>query len=208
MAPPKPPPWLLVASVAVFVITLAFMMLLVTLATVFDKQVPPNSRFLVVIVLALGAGFGAAGMGGSAAANGSIPIPGVQNHPVAVSVTGGIAVMFIVLLLRDVIVPPGEAGPDLKLEALSGEVTSATPPRVMVTATFDGFSVGPGRRVLLTLCADASCRRALRSDRVDDPRRGTMTVFVSRPQADVQAGYLVLEGGADRRTGTSIPISW
>jgi len=208
MAPTKPPPWLLVASVVVFAITLAFMMLLAMLATVGNKQVPSDSRFLVVIVLALGAGFGAAGMGGTAAARGSIPIPGSQNHPVAVSVTGGIAVMIVVLLLRDVIVPPGQTGPDLTLDSLSGVVTSATPPRVMVTATFDGFSVSPGRRVLLALCADASCRRVLRADRIDDPRHGTMTVFVSSPQATVQAGYLVLEGGADRRTGGPLSISW
>src|SRR5262245_1742041 len=106
MAPSKTPPWLLAASVVTLVVTLVFMMLLVVMATLLEKQVPSNSRFLVVIVLALGAGFGAAGLGGEITARGHLPISGNQGQVIAVSAAGGIALFVIVLLMRDLIIPP------------------------------------------------------------------------------------------------------
>ncbi|CAN5774981.1 hypothetical protein BH18ACI5_BH18ACI5_06610 [soil metagenome] len=182
----RPPRWLMPASFAVLGITLGFMMLLVLLAT-FDKQVPTGSRYLVVIVLALGAAFGIGGLGGEAAVRGKIPLPGAQQHPLAVSVTGGVAVMIIVLLLRDVIVPRDSSEPDLTLSALKGVVTSADPPRVMLTAAFEGFSVTGGDRLTLALCKDDGCLSVLQTARIDQPTQGNMVIFVAAARSSVQA---------------------
>lgn len=209
MAPNQTPRWLMPAAFTVLALTLSFMMLLVLLAT-FDKQVPSGSRYLVVIVLAIGAAFGLGGLGGEAAVRGNIPIPGAQNHPLAVSVTGGVAVLILVLLLRDVIVPPEPRGPDLTLEALKGLATSDTPPRVMVTAKFDGFSIVAGERLSLVLCKDPGCGSVLQAARVDDPRRGNMVVFLSAARESVPAGRLVLENSqtGDTLRGKPVATSW
>ena len=45
------------------------------LLSVFGKQVPCESRFLVVIVLAFGAALASSFLGGTAAAKGKLPIP-------------------------------------------------------------------------------------------------------------------------------------
>src|SRR5687767_823650 len=134
----RTPSWLLIASASVLVLTLAFMMVLVLLA-VNGQEVPRGSRFLIVIVFALGAAFGSAGLGGYAAAEGKLPFPGAENHPLAISATGGIAVLAIVLLLGDRIVPRVDADQDrtdLRLQKLSGSVVSTDPTRIMIEAGF------------------------------------------------------------------------
>jgi len=78
-------------------VLLFFMCLLVL--SIFGKQVPCDSRFLVVVVLAFGAALSASFLGGAAAAQGSIPIPFAQTKPVHFSVAGGIAVLLIFLLV-------------------------------------------------------------------------------------------------------------
>lgn len=78
-------------------ITLFFFMLLV-LAAVIGYDVPPDSRFLVIVVLALGAAMSAAFLGGTAAIHGKLPFPAMRDNPIIFSTAGGIAVLLIVLL--------------------------------------------------------------------------------------------------------------
>lgn len=94
----KTPPWFPVAGVVLAGATLFFFMGLV-IAGVAQHEVPADSRFLVVCVLALGAALGGSFLGGSAAAKGEIPLPFAKNHPVAFTASGGIAVLIIVLIL-------------------------------------------------------------------------------------------------------------
>ena len=209
MALTKTPPWLLAASVTTLVVTLLFMMALVVLSA-FGKQVPNDSRFLIVIVLALGAGFGAAGLGGEITARGQVPIPGLQNHVVAISAAGGVALFVIVLLLRDSIVPAHGSIPDLSLKSVTAQETATEPPRMLVTASFDGLQSGPDARVLLSLCKDLECRQVLRTDRVDDPRQGSMIVFVAGSRDTLRAARLELEDVVtkERRTGSATSVTW
>jgi Fic family protein len=78
--------------------TLLFFMGLILLST-FGHSVPKDSRFLVVIVLALTGGLSAGALGGNASARGTIPLPGANEHPLTVALTGGIAVLVILLIL-------------------------------------------------------------------------------------------------------------
>jgi hypothetical protein len=55
-------------------------------------------RFLVVVVFALGCALAVAFLGGDAAASGKIPFFG-SDTPLAISATGGIAALVIVLVL-------------------------------------------------------------------------------------------------------------
>jgi hypothetical protein len=92
------PNWVKVFGAVDLGVTLLFFMILVVTA-IAGHEVPPGSRFLVVIVLALGLSIGSAFLGGAAAVEGRVPIPFAKNHPLAVSLTGGIAVFVIVLLI-------------------------------------------------------------------------------------------------------------
>ena len=122
--------------------------------------------------------------------------------------------MFMVLLLRDQIVPPATSQnsppASLQLESLVGQSTNAEPPRVMLTARFDGFNVADTDRVLLALCADEQCVATVRRDRIDDPTEGRMVVFVQSLPAGIQAGQLILERGSGREvvTGPPVAVKW
>ena len=78
--------------------TVLFFMSLILLS-IFGHPVPKDGRFLVVIVLALSGGFSAASLGGNASARGAIPFPGVKEHPLTIALTGGIAVVVILLII-------------------------------------------------------------------------------------------------------------
>lgn len=93
----KVPGWFLPAGFVTGVLTLLFFMSLVLLS-VGGHEVPPGSRFLVVAVLAFGCALSAAFIGGQAATKGKIPFFGDKN-PLAISATGGIAVLIIVMAL-------------------------------------------------------------------------------------------------------------
>ena len=60
---------------------------------------PGNAKYLIVIVLALSGGLSTAFLGGSASARGSIPLPHAQEHPIRYAITGGIAVLVLLLIL-------------------------------------------------------------------------------------------------------------
>jgi hypothetical protein len=67
-------------------------------ASVFGHEIPSGSRFLVVAVLALGCALSATFLGGEAVASGKVPFFG-NAHPLAISATGGIALLVIILVL-------------------------------------------------------------------------------------------------------------
>lgn len=69
------------------------------IASLFDRQVPIQARFLVVAVLAFGSALSASFLGGAAAAEGKVPIPGIGHNALIVSSTGGVAVLVIVALV-------------------------------------------------------------------------------------------------------------
>jgi hypothetical protein len=91
------PSWFQAAGFICGAFTLLFFMALVV-GSIFGHVVPTSSKFLVVIVFSLGCSLAAAFLGGDAAASGNIPFISKDN-PLAVSATGGIAVLIIVLLL-------------------------------------------------------------------------------------------------------------
>lgn len=69
-----------------------------------DKQVPLESRFLVISILAFTAGAGAGFLGGGANARGNLDVP-ILNTPIKVGLTGGIAVMVIIFILGSYLYP-------------------------------------------------------------------------------------------------------
>jgi hypothetical protein len=93
----KIPPWFQTAGFVTGVLTLLFFMSLVIVG-ILGHEVPSGSKFLVVAALALGCALSAAFLGGHAAATGKIPFFG-NAHPLAISTTGGVAILVIVLVL-------------------------------------------------------------------------------------------------------------
>jgi hypothetical protein len=96
---PEPLPiWIPKAGAAFGAATLLFLMALVV-AALFGHQIPTESRFLVVIALSFGAAMSAGFLGGTAAAKGTIPLPGPFKNTIAASTTGGVAVLVIGLAI-------------------------------------------------------------------------------------------------------------
>ena len=91
------PPWFQRAGFVVGTITLLFFMFLVV-AGISGHGVPLESRFPVVAVLALGCALATTFLGGEAVATGKIPFFS-NAHPLAISTSGGVAVLVIVLVL-------------------------------------------------------------------------------------------------------------
>jgi len=94
---PVAPLWVVKLGAAFGGLVLLFFMVLVIITTLV-RPVPCDSRFLVVVVLALGAALSASFLGGDAAAKGHLPIPFAKSHPIQFSAVGGVAVLLIVLL--------------------------------------------------------------------------------------------------------------
>ena len=110
--PPNPssiPPWLAKAGAFFGGVTLLFFMGLIGVS-ILHFEVPPSATPLVIIVVALSMALSLAFIGGSAAAEGKIPIPYVKDNPVGFSVSGGIAVFVIVLVISFWLfgTPPGK----------------------------------------------------------------------------------------------------
>jgi hypothetical protein len=96
--PQSAPKWVAVAAAVFGGITLLFFIGL-TLASLFNFEVPAESRFLVLVVLSFGAATSAGFLGGAATARGKIPLPGTLKNTFAVSTAGGVAVLLILLLV-------------------------------------------------------------------------------------------------------------
>ncbi|HEX3525564.1 MAG TPA: hypothetical protein VH988_00730 [Thermoanaerobaculia bacterium] len=86
------PPWFPIAGYFAGLVTLLFFMYVALF------QAGP-ATFAHIFVGAFGAALSAAFLGGDASAKGHLPIPFLNNNPVAASATGGIAVFIIALLL-------------------------------------------------------------------------------------------------------------
>jgi hypothetical protein len=97
--PGKPvPAWLAVAGYIALGFTLLFLMGTYLLA-IFGYSAPENARMVLVFIVAAGLAMGTAFLGTDASAHGRIPIPLAEKSPVAFSVTGGVAVFIVVMLI-------------------------------------------------------------------------------------------------------------
>src|SRR5262245_19001781 len=95
--PTQPPTggWVVIVGAGFGALTLIFLMWLV----LSSHRLDCDGRRLVVTILALGAGLASAFLGGAAAVRGAIPIKPIRQHPINFSVTGGAAVLIIVLVV-------------------------------------------------------------------------------------------------------------
>ena len=91
-------PWVLKVSAGFGAVALFFFMALVVMS-IWGRVVPSEARYLVVIVLTLSAALSVGFLGGNASARGTITIPFVNDSPLTVAFTGGIAVLVALLIL-------------------------------------------------------------------------------------------------------------
>lgn len=91
------PSWFQPAGFIIGLLTLLFFMGIVG-ASIFGFVVPDSQRFPVLIVFALGCALSGSFLTGKASASGQLPFFGDKN-PLAISATGGIAILIIVLIL-------------------------------------------------------------------------------------------------------------
>lgn len=92
------PHWVRVAGVMFGGLTLMFFAALVLLA-IAGHEVPSDSRFLVVVVLGIGCGLAFSFLGGEIAAEGKVPLSLAKDYPIGFAVSGGIAVVVVMMVL-------------------------------------------------------------------------------------------------------------
>ncbi len=91
------PSWFQPAGFCTGILTLLFFMAIV-LISILGHEIPPTAKFPVLAVFALGCAFSVSFLTGDAVASGKIPFFGNQN-PLAISATGGVAVLIIILTI-------------------------------------------------------------------------------------------------------------
>lgn len=94
----KGPLWSLILGSAFGGLTLAYLMIIAVLTLRDNFVFDCNGRTLIIVVFSLGVSLSGSFLGGYAAANGNIPLPYVKNNPISVSVSGGVALLFILIV--------------------------------------------------------------------------------------------------------------
>jgi hypothetical protein len=92
------PSWFSIAGVVFGAIALLFLMSLLVLS-LFNREIPTASRFILVAFLALSIGLSSTFLGGTAVARGTMSLPLIKESPMSFAVTGGIAAFIIILVL-------------------------------------------------------------------------------------------------------------
>lgn len=92
----QPPKWLQPAGLVFGLLTLLFLMAIVG-ASIFGRVIPNEGKFPLLIVFAFGAALSTSFLTGHAAMSGQLPFG--DKNPIAVSASGGIAVLLIILIL-------------------------------------------------------------------------------------------------------------
>jgi hypothetical protein len=95
--PSRIPQWFPIAGYSALAVTLLFFMAMLV-AGIAGHPIPDPMRMIVVFILAIGVAMASSFLGGDAAAKGSLPFSFATRRPIAFSVTGGVAVFFIVLI--------------------------------------------------------------------------------------------------------------
>ena len=129
--PSSIPPWVPRAGVVFGAITILLLMSLVLLA-VFGYEIPCNSRFLITLLFSFCVALATAFIGGTAAARGRIPLLDPNKHVVHFSVTGGGAVLIVLLLITPYVYRSDHCAP--RVTACENEIenlaTSLRPDRL------------------------------------------------------------------------------
>lgn len=154
------PTWVKVVGVCFLGLAVLFFMALI-IASLFDLTVPGGSRFLVCIVLALCAGIGSGFLGGSATASGQISTPKLLRDPISFGVTGGIAVLIIVLALCHMLYGEGQAATQRPI--ITNIATSdGEGARVNVSVSFKLESLPPQHKLFVEIADDAEFKHMVR----------------------------------------------
>ena len=95
------PQWISTAGAIIGIMTLLFFMLLILMVVTIEDIDIVKAYSLIPIVLAVGIAISTSFIGGTAAAKGNIPIPFIKEYPMTFSVSGGIAVFFLTLMIEN-----------------------------------------------------------------------------------------------------------
>jgi hypothetical protein len=117
-APPPIKEWMVIVACVFGGLTLLFLMLLVLLEVLFNKNLKRETRFLVVSIIAFGLALSGGFLGSSGQLSGSLPLPQALQNPLTFGMTGGAAVFAVVwiigywLYVRKAPIPPYEISVD------------------------------------------------------------------------------------------------
>lgn len=183
----KRPSWPVVVGIGSLTATSMFLIFLVVAPALGIERL--DERWVTPIV-AIGAGLGAAAFGGHASVSGKLPIEALNSQPVSVSLGGGLATFFLVLVLLPRVMPAAPASTIIREFELAGSVVAQSPPRVMLEARFSVVGLSPDFALVLIAYEDDQCKRELARGSIDQPQQGSMTLFLKRPRSGVACGRI------------------
>lgn len=200
--PPDPPPagehsapplWVAIVGACFLGLAVLFFMALVVVS-LFGHSVPGNSRFLVCAVLALCSGIGSGFLGGSAVASGQINVPKLLDTPVRFGLTGGIAVLVIVLLLchnlyREPSQPPVQRPTINDINTTGGEEG-----RIIVSVSYRLESLPAQHKIFVEIAGDSGFQHQLRERfRIDNFTAGEAVLSVPKSSKGEYHARLVVD---------------
>lgn len=97
--PLPPKEWMVIVACVFGGLTLLFLMLLVLLEVLFNKNLKRETRFLVVSIIAFGLALSGGFLGSSGQLSGSLPLPQALQNPLTFGITGGAAVFAVVWII-------------------------------------------------------------------------------------------------------------
>jgi len=131
--------WAKVAAAGFGLLTFLFFASLVA-ASVFGKPVPPDSRLLVIAVLAIGIALSVGFLGGTAAVSGKLEEMPWGMHPVAFQAGGGIAVFLIVFIVGYLVYVKGGDDSIIEGTVLDAASSAGIPgAKVTISTSFNSY---------------------------------------------------------------------
>lgn len=202
---PPLPRWQPVVGVAVLLLVVTFLGVLVV-ADVCCGMRPGSAgtRGLIVVIVAIALGLGAAAMGGMALArvNGREPTTKMN---VAVSLGGGVAACFLTLALGFYAYVPADDHSTLVLDHVT--LQPSGPDRTVVAARFRVSGTPAGHTVWLLVSDQTDCQTTTSRGMVDHPMLGEALHFAAVASTRLKCAQLVLEDHLAQTVRRSRPFA-
>lgn len=193
--------WMNIIGACFLGIAVIFIMALIV-ASLFDRAVPEESRFLVCSLLALIMSIGSGFLGGSAVASGQISVPKFLQNPISFGLTGGVAVFVIVLILssfaysyltpeKTVIVPPSTPEPPTAVPVITNvNTTQGDAGNIIVAIAFQPEILPSQYKLFVEIASDVEFKRLTKPRfLIDNPDKGgPVVILIKKP---IQSNYWV-----------------
>jgi len=185
----------------VFFATGVLFLMVVILLSMSGVPIPCQVHMPIILVIALILATGSTFTISHATISGNVPVPFLRNHPLPVSLGGGFAAFFLLVLLGPTIWPCPTSRVEVTI--LSANIDGPNPSgQLLLTITFNPVDVPTGAKVTLKLSRDRESRNVIRVEPISDWAVKQYTTPLSKDVlSEIQSGvYVSLSVEVDGQT--------